>query len=35
MMLAAGAVPLAANILAFLVYGFDKRQAQHGGKRRA
>ena len=24
---------LAANILAFLVYGFDKRQAVHGGWR--
>lgn len=32
-MLAAGALLLAANILAFVVYGFDKRQAVNGGWR--
>jgi uncharacterized membrane protein YsdA (DUF1294 family) len=32
-MIAAGAILLTANLLAFLVYGFDKRQAQHGSQR--
>lgn len=32
-MLAAGALLLAANILAFLVYSFDKRQAVRGASR--
>ena len=32
-MAAALLVLLAANILAFIVYGFDKRQAQHGRQR--
>lgn len=32
-MLAAGSLLLAANLLAFVVYGFDKRQAQGGGWR--
>lgn len=32
-LVAALSLLLAANLLAFLVHGFDKRQAMHGGSR--